>query len=125
MLYTPKTVGNVSRKFQKALWTGPWKVHEKINPIVYKLEPNPLWQKNAHFFQTVPHDRLRIYNPESIAIEPPTAGKDPLFGIEPPKNTYLSTGFGNEYCEQVDINDDDEELFEEIPEIATEVPWEP
>ena len=125
MLYTPKTVGNVSRKFQKAMWTGPWRVHEKINPIVYKLEPNPLWQKNAHFFQTVPHDRLRIYNPESIAIEPPTPNKDPLFGIEPPKNTYLSTGFGNEYCEQVDFDGDDEELFEEIPEVATEVPWEP
>ncbi len=106
-LFSPVNKLHVSRKLNLH-WTGPWTILEKINPVLFRIQPHPSWNFPRSSL-VVSVDRLVLYNP------PRQLGK-PLLNLPPPLGADLALP-GDDFAEYIQddadlLDDDDEEAFQ-------------
>lgn len=95
-LYTPKKPVGVRSKFY-VYWSGPWTIQSKVNDVVFRILPDPSWQRKGP--EVVSIDRLKKYHENEA---------DPNKSHPPPINLDLSLKH-DEFCETLEPEGDDEE----------------
>ncbi len=79
-LFTPVDPVGVPRKFNR-YWTGPWTITACISDAVYKIAPDPTWQRKGQ--EIVSIDRLKpFYQQENYQNPPPVHANLSMKGDE-------------------------------------------
>ena len=112
-LFTPTKIGKGLKKFTQ-MWTGPWRVGRKINPLVYELLPHPTWLRKRTEIASI--DRMKRFVPaEGENYDQHT--------IAPPLEADLSMN-GDEFAERFGPDEDEEESYGyEAPRGGAEPPY--
>jgi hypothetical protein len=73
-LFTPKVALGESKKLTR-FWTGPWRIDEKLNELMYRIQPASewLWHRGP---ESVSIDRLKPYRPAADEQNPPHPDDD-------------------------------------------------
>ena len=77
--------------------SGPWTVHSKVNDVVFRILPDPSWQRKNP--EVVSIDRLKIYHENE---------DDPRQSHPPPRSLDLSLK-DDEFCETLEAEEGEED----------------
>ena len=109
-LFTPTRPPGVSSKL-RSYYTGPWIVDKAVNPVVYRILPDPRWERKHAECVTI--DRMKPY------YEAELEGQEKM--QPPPVNADLSMT-GNEFAETLYAEDPefeegtiDNDILEQVP----------
>ncbi len=100
-LFTPVNPIGIPRKFNR-YWTGPWTITTCISEAVYKIAPDPTWQRKGQ--EVVSVDRLKPFYQQEQYQNPPPVGADlSMRGDEAAE--YIQDEYANSFPEMGPLPD--------------------